>query len=676
MLACARIGAPHTVVFGGFSAEALARPHQGRQGEGRDHRRRRLAARPDRAAQGQRRPGASRARSSRRCVVVKRCANDGRVARRATCGGTSRRRGAGRTARAEPFDSEHTLFSLYTSGTTGKPKGILHTTGGYLTGATYTTKMVFDLRDDDIFWCTADIGWVTGHSYVVYGPLANGATVLMYEGAPNHPDPDRFWEIIAKWGVTVFYTAPTAIRAFMRWGDAVAGEARSVVAAAARLGRRADQPRGVDVVPQHDRRRPLPDRRHVVADRDRRDHDLAAARARRRPSRAPRRARCPASRPTSCDKDGTPCKPNEGGFLVDQAAVAVDAAHDLRRPRALREDVLRRGPRLLLRGRRRAKDDDGYFWVWAASTTSSTSPGTGCRRWRSRARSSSHPKVAEAAVVGRPDELKGQAIVAFVTPRQGVGRRRRAREGAARARGARRSARSRGPRRSGSPRRCRRRARARSCGGCCARSRGQRRAATRRRSRSRDRPSRIKEQADQQLGRSAEEGRKGPSPGAKPQPARPTALSASGLVGSPSLDHGRVQYGRGATSFGPSGWNSAARELDLVAPDRELPLASTVRARCPRPRRSRRSSNRQLEGAEARRLAVQDARRERQRADIVDRVDRRVEAQPGPVRSQDLLDRGSPTARPRRSSRETRRRSAGTAPDRPVDRRRYRRSAP
>ena len=146
------------------------------------------------------------------------------------------------TCEPEPMDSEDMLFLLYTSGTTGKPKGIVHTSAGYLLGTMATTKWVFDIKEDDIYWCTADIGWVTGHSYIVYGPLANGATTVMYEGSPDYPDRDRFWAIVAKYAVTILYTAPTAIRTFMRWGEGYPQKHDMSSAAADGHRRRANQP--------------------------------------------------------------------------------------------------------------------------------------------------------------------------------------------------------------------------------------------------------------------------------------------------------------------------------------------------------------------------------------------------------------------------------------------------
>jgi acetyl-CoA synthetase len=225
MLACARIGAVHSVVFGGFSSESLRDRINDSAcvllvtADG-GYRRGHIVPLKQMADEALRETP-----SVKNVVVVRREPAGTQNLEDAPLSHPARdhwyhrlMEQAAPYCEPEAMDSEDMLYILYTSGTTGKPKGIVHTTGGYLTGTYATTKWVFDLKDDDVYWCTADIGWVTGHSYVVYGPLANGATVVMYEGAPDWPRKDRFWEIIERYGVTIFYTAPTAIRAFMRWG--------------------------------------------------------------------------------------------------------------------------------------------------------------------------------------------------------------------------------------------------------------------------------------------------------------------------------------------------------------------------------------------------------------------------------------------------------------------------
>jgi acetyl-CoA synthetase len=219
MLACARIGAPHSVVFGGFSPDSLrdrindakSRIVITSDGGYRRGAQINLKKNVDEALKGC--PTVSTV------VVYKRTGQEIAWEPDRDVWWDDFVKGAPRRCDPEPMDAEDMLYLLYTSGSTGRPKGIVHTTGGYLTGVNATTRMVFDLREDDVYWCTADVGWVTGHSYIVYGPLSNGASVVMYEGTPDWPDKDRFWRIVEKYGVTILYTAPTAIRTFVRWGD-------------------------------------------------------------------------------------------------------------------------------------------------------------------------------------------------------------------------------------------------------------------------------------------------------------------------------------------------------------------------------------------------------------------------------------------------------------------------
>ena len=293
MLACARIGAIHSIVFAGFSPDALANRINDCDA--------RTVITADEAPRG----GKVTALKTNvnkallhcphevKCLVVRH--TGGEVAWEAGRDHWLDELAADVPADCppEPMSAEDPLFILYTSGSTGKPKGVVHTTGGYLLYAAMTHELVFDYRPGDIYWCTADVGWVTGHSYIVYGPLANGATTLMFEGVPTYPDAGRFWAVCAKHKVNIFYTAPTAIRALMGQGREWPEKHDLSSLADPRLGRRADQPRGLEVVRRGHRQGPLPDRRHLVADRDRRRPDHPAARAPSRPSRA--RPRCRSS---------------------------------------------------------------------------------------------------------------------------------------------------------------------------------------------------------------------------------------------------------------------------------------------------------------------------------------------------------------------------------------------
>ena len=273
MLACARIGAVHSVVFGGFSPEAL-------HGRIED-----CASRFVITADGGKRGGKliplkanvdaalDKGADVAAVIVVRHLGNEigmreGRDHWYDEIGAT-----VPDICPCEPMAAEDPLFILYTSGSTGKPKGVLHTTGGYAVWTTTTFHYVFDYRPGELFWCTADVGWVTGHSYVVYGPLANGAKTLMFEGVPNHPDFSRFWEVIERHRVEhLLHRADRDPRADAR-GRCAGDQARPQLAAPARQRRRADQPRSLALVLARRRRRTLPDRRHLVADRDRRDHD-------------------------------------------------------------------------------------------------------------------------------------------------------------------------------------------------------------------------------------------------------------------------------------------------------------------------------------------------------------------------------------------------------------------
>ncbi len=319
---------------------------------------------------------------------------------------------------AEPFDSEHPLYILYTSGSTGKPKGILHTSAGYLLGCAATAKWVFDLKDDDIYWCTADVGWVTGHSYVVYGPLACGATVVMYEGAPNHPDEARFWKIIEELKVTVLYTAPTAIRTFMKWGEQF--PKRHDLSSLRVLGTVGEPINPEAWMWYH---RVIGGERCPVVDTWWQT-ETGAIMIAPLPGATPTRPGS-ATRPLPgvvaevVDQSGQPVPDGRGGYLIISQPWPSMLRTLYGDDERFKQQYWSQLPGRYFTGDGARRDSEGNFWIMGRVDDVVNVSGHRLSTMEVESALVSHPKVAEAAVVGRPDELKGQAIVAFVTLESG-----------------------------------------------------------------------------------------------------------------------------------------------------------------------------------------------------------------------------------------------------------------
>ncbi|PIP76454.1 MAG: acetate--CoA ligase [Ignavibacteria bacterium CG22_combo_CG10-13_8_21_14_all_37_15] len=415
ILACTRIGAVHTVVFGGFSSEALKDRINDAQAKlviTQDAALRRgslvyLKPAVDKAIEGT---------PSVENVVVFRRIPDSNIS---MSPGRDHwwheiMQSVNDQNEAEHLDSEHPLFILYTSGTTGKPKGILHTTAGYMVNAYLTSKMVFDLKDEDIFWCTADIGWVTGHTYVVYGPMLNGATSVMYEGAPNHPEPDRFWRIIDKYKINIFYTAPTAIRAFMRWGEQwVLKHNLSSLRLLGTVG----EPINPEAWMWYHKiigkaKCPIVDTWWQT--------ETGTIMISPLPGITP-------TKPGSCtlpmfgvlpevvDRKGKPVPPGSGGFLIIKDTWPSMLRTIYGDKQRFKKQYFGDYKGYYFTGDGARKDSDGYFWVMGRVDDVINVAGHRLGTAEIESALVSHRDVAEAAVVARPDEIKGSAIVAFVT---------------------------------------------------------------------------------------------------------------------------------------------------------------------------------------------------------------------------------------------------------------------
>ena len=420
MLACARLGAVHSVVFGGFSAEAVADRNGDAQAKvivTADAGWRRGKAVPLKANVDE---ALAKSPSVEKCIVFNRANTTVHMKVGRDVWWHDLMANASAECPAAELDSEHPLFILYTSGSTGKPKGVLHTTGGYLLGASFTHGIVFDLRPDDVYWCTADVGWITGHSYIVYGPLANAATVLMYEGAPNHPRDDRFWEIVAKYRATILYTAPTAIRAFIKWGD---HHPKAHDLTSLRLLGSVGEPINPEAwMWYHEHigggRCPIVDTWWQTETGSILIAPLPGAVA-TKPGSAT--LPLPGIAAEIVDKEGNPVPANSGGFLVIKrpwpSLMRTIYGDDERFKSTYWSHFPQHRYYFTADGAR--KDEDGYLWIMGRVDDVLNVSGHRLSTMEVESALVNHPAVAEAAVVGKPDELKGEGIFCFVTLKHG-----------------------------------------------------------------------------------------------------------------------------------------------------------------------------------------------------------------------------------------------------------------
>ncbi len=419
MLACARIGAIHSVVFGGFSSDSLADRIQDAEAKVlvtqdgswrkgsifplKEHADVSVAASP----------------SIEHVVVVERAKNDAPMTEGRDLWWHDLMEGQSTVCEPEVMDAEDMLYILYTSGTTGKPKGIVHTQAGYLTGIMTTHSLVFDIKDDDVYWCGADIGWVTGHSYIVYGPLANGVTGVMYEGAPDAPKKDRLWQIIEDYKVTIFYTAPTAIRAFMKWGDEY--PAMHDLSSLRLLGTVGEpiNPEAWMWYHEHIGHEKCP----IVDTWWQTETGMIMITP--LPGAVPTKPGSatfpfPGVGATAVDEDGNEVPKPGGGFLAlthPWPAMLRTIYGDDRR---YVDTYWSRFDGMYFPGDGVKRDDDGYFWLLGRVDDIMLIAGHNISTTEVESALVSHPAVAEAAVVGRKDPVTGQAIAAFVTLRGGI----------------------------------------------------------------------------------------------------------------------------------------------------------------------------------------------------------------------------------------------------------------